>query len=132
MATEIFAAALDYYKSRSLDGKEYKIIRMRVLADNGKIWLESVGTVAEHLEENEIATYGISDTVARINTRQINLADFADYDPDVPVDGLCVRTFLTVYAGEEDIFAEDSAWSIKFGSKTLREWYMTLKQIPIV
>lgn len=132
MATEIFAAALDYYKSRGIDGKDYKIIRMRVLADNGKIWLESVGSAAEHLESNEIATYGMHAGAARINTRQINLSEFAEYDPDTHIDGLCIRTFLTVDIGENDIFAEDSIWSMNFGSKTLRDWYMLVRQIPIV
>ncbi len=128
---EIFAAALDYAPAKMLDGRPCTWIRLRVLVDGQNIWKEESGSVAEHLEANEIPVHGIRDSVARINARDIDLSIFAEYDADAPVDGICLRTFLTVES-DGDLFAEDSAWNKKLGSKTIREWYSLLQQIPIV
>jgi hypothetical protein len=134
---EIFAAALDYATGKRVDGTICTWIRMRVFVDSApnSTWheydrdpKESVeDAVSRHLAANEIPVRGIKGSVARIDTKAIDLSEYSEYP--APEDGISIRTFLTVEGTENDLFGPDSVWNVKLGSKTISEWYRELASI---
>lgn len=133
---EIFAAALDYAEGKTIDGRPCTWIRMRVFVDTSPdgIWREYdrgptetvEAAVARHLAANEIPVRGIKGSVARIDTKAVNLAEYNEYPAE---EGISIRTFLTVDSGDTNMFGEDSAWNMKLGPKTISEWYKELAQL---
>lgn len=136
---EIFAGAVDYAQGKTIDGNPCTWIRMRVFVDSStkgsvNTWREydrgpeeSIeAAVARHLAANDIAVRGIKGSVARIDTKSINLSEYSDFPAD---EGISVRTFLTVDSGTTNLFGEDNAWNMKLGTKTISEWYKILASI---
>ena len=140
MEVEIFAAALDYAQGTNIDGTKHTWIRMRVFVDvsadgTNNTWREydrgpkeAVDVaISRHLAANDIPVRGIKGSVARVDTKAIDLSEYEEYS--TAQGGIAIRTFLTVESPSGELFGPDSSWNMTLGSKTISEWYRELASI---
>lgn len=134
--TVICAGALEYSQGKRLDNSVCTYVRLRLLVDGGRLWIEEAGAAVEEcLTVNEIVVHGTSEfdgvTVARIDCTATRLQDFEEWTSTKANEGLHLRTFLNVLGPDGlSIFGKDDCWNtILLENKSIKYWYEKLASI---
>lgn len=132
---KLFAAALEYAPGSRLDGQKCTYVRLRVIVDGADgLWTEEEGSVAEHLEANEISVGHVDEVdgvhVVRIDAAATDLSGFVDWTPGCASE-LTLRTFLNVLGPDgASLFDADDCWkTIRIGDRPLDYWYSHIRGI---
>jgi hypothetical protein len=133
----ICAGALEYSQGKRLDGSPCTYVRLRLLVEDARLWLEEANMdIEECLAVNEIAVHGLSPvdgaTVARIDCAKTRLQDFEEWTADT-AQGLHLRTFLNVLGPDgTSLFGKDDCWNtIHIEGRPINYWYQKLADIKL-